>query len=79
MQFARYWPQDCVEFLYWNSQPSPPGFNPAPSLRFNPSIVYPTASTCALELTLATNYDDAELFNEKVTYGMMNHGGFGFA
>ena len=71
--------KNVLRFFTATEIPPPLGCNPTPSLRFNPSIVY--RSYClALELTLPTKYyDDAESFNEKVMYGVRNHGGFGFA
>ena len=58
----------------------PLGFETTPGLRFCNSIVFPTASTCALELTLPTKYhDNEEVFREKIIYGMLNHGGFGLS
>ena len=48
------------------------------TLSFNRDIVYPTASTCALEMTLPTRYhDNYELFKQKMVQGLLWHGGFG--
>ena len=56
----------------------PMGFGMAPVLRFDPSNMFPTASTCALELTLPTKYhNQPHLFKEKMVYAFKNHGGFG--
>ena len=45
-----------------------------PELNFN---VYPTASTCALQLTLPTKYSVYEDFKKSLTTGFLCHGGFG--
>ncbi len=40
-----------------------------------PTTDFPLASTCALELTLASKFhNDYEMFKDKLVY---NHGGFG--
>jgi len=49
-----------------------------PSVQFSSYIEYPTASTCALEITLPTKYHDSPKdFNAKMIYALKNHGGFG--
>ena len=53
----------------------PMGVGMAPVLRFDPSNMFPTASTCALEFTLYHN--QPHLFKEKMVYAFKNHGGFG--
>lgn len=55
----------------------PLGFNKSVTLNFNPSIPYPTASTCALELTLPTKYSDFDEFKKNLDVGFTMHGGFG--
>ena len=56
----------------------PCGFPPGkPVLSFNSSNPYPTASTCALELTLPTKYDDYQEFKSKMDQAFSMHGGFG--
>ena len=50
------------------------GFDYPPCVRFSATTIFPTASTCALELTLPTRYfNQPELFKEKITYAMLNH------
>lgn len=59
--------------------PPPTGFQPA-TLKFNHSadLEFPTASTCALELTLPTkHHNNPALFSMKMLYALNNHGGFG--
>ena len=54
------------------------GFDVQPVLTFSPSAIYPTASTCALQLTLPTmHYNKPDTFKEKMLYALKNHGGFG--
>lgn len=50
-----------------------------PCLSFNHSAVYPTASTCAIELTLPTKYfqEPYHVFREVMYTAMLCHGGFG--
>ena len=65
--------------LFTGSESIPPcGFPPGkPVLSFNSSNPYPTASTCALELTLPTKYDDYQEFKSKMDQAFSMHGGFG--
>ena len=54
------------------------GFGEAPSLAFSHSdSPFPTASTCATQLVLPTKNKDQTSFNDKMIYGLLNHGGFG--
>ena len=56
----------------------PLGFDSPLSLQFNSHNVFPMASTCALELTLPSQYfNNATKFQERMAYAMKNHGGFG--
>ena len=52
-----------------------------PSLHFNSANihVYPTASTCAIELTLPTKYSTYGEFKHSLTTGFLYHGGFGLS
>ena len=70
---------DDVMIFFSGSDKLPPlGFPKKPSLHFNSTNIYPTASTCALELTLpskyGTNYD---AFKAAMFVGLKYHGGFG--
>ena len=69
---------DCLA-LFTGAECIPPtGFDTNCTLNFNSSAVYPTASTCALLLTLPTKYyEDYYHFKDKMFFGLMNHGGFG--
>lgn len=74
----------CVElgivlsFTTGSEMVPPLGFDHPLAIRFNNSNVFPTASTCALELTLPTKYyDQPQEFYKKISYAMKNHGGFG--
>ena len=56
----------------------PMDFETQPSLYFSSSLFLPTASTCALSLTLPTRYyNDPITFKKKMIFAIMNHGGFG--
>ena len=46
-------------------------------LSFNPVNPYPTASTCAIELTLPSKYRDYEQFKKQLDTAFRLHGGFG--
>ena len=49
------------------------------TLNFNNEIVYPAASTCAIELTLPTMHKDYSVFKEHMHLALTTmHGGFGF-
>lgn len=47
------------------------------TLNFNDEISYPTASTCAIELTLPTKHKDYTVFKEHMYVALTMHGGFG--
>ena len=49
---------DCLSFFTGAEQVPPAGFDRECTLNFNSSNIYPTASTCALVLTLPTMYYD---------------------
>lgn len=67
-----------LSFFTGTEYPPPLGFDTEPTLRFSNYSEYPTASTCALELTIPTKYYDSPRdFHEKMIYGLKNHGGFG--
>lgn len=54
------------------------GFDHEATLSFSPTAYYPSASTCALELILPTNYfNDESLFRERCTFAFKNPCGFG--
>eukprot|EP00118_Oscarella_pearsei_P022895 m.268449 g.268449 ORF g.268449 m.268449 type:complete len:69 (+) comp40528_c0_seq3:1423-1629(+) len=53
------------------------GFQEKSTLCFSDSEVYPTSSTCALTLTLPSQYKDYKNFKEKMAHALKNHGGFG--
>ena len=46
-------------------------------LNFNPHNPYPMASTCAIQLTLPTKYQDYDEFQKHLNIGFSMHGGFG--
>ena len=68
---------DCLSFFTGANRIPPIGFHGC-TLNFSSSSIFPTASTCALTLTLPTKYyDNYHEFKEKVMFGFYNHGGFG--
>lgn len=66
-----------LSFFTGAEEVPPLGFSPPPTLHFNRHEVYPTASTCALELVLPTQYDTYEQFKDAMLTGLLFHGGFG--
>ncbi len=57
----------------------PLGFPHDPQLNFSPTSPYPTASTCAIELTLPMMYNISTQFEEKLKQAFILHGGFGLS
>jgi hypothetical protein len=68
--------EDILSFFTGASHPPPLGF-PDATLNFNPTNIYPTASTCSLCLTLPTKYESFDTFKEAFVFAMQCHGGFG--
>ncbi len=81
IHISRWWRgslRRCVKFFCGASKIPPLGFDSTPALSFSDSAIYPTASTCALHLTLPTKYhSNYSLFKEKMTQAITCHGGFG--
>lgn len=48
-------------------------------LVFSDDIVYPSASTCAIQLTLPTRYSSYDTFKKALDTGFLMHGGFGLS
>ena len=46
-------------------------------LSFNKDLIFPTASTCAIELTLPTKHKDYDTFKHNMIIALSMHGGFG--
>ena len=46
-------------------------------ISFNPANQYPTASTCAIQLTLPTKHTDYIQFKKQLDVTLTMHGGFG--
>ena len=71
---------DCLAFFTGAEQVPPAGFDRECTLNFNSTNIYPTASTCALVLTLPTlYYDRYNTFRNKMLFAFLNHGGFGLS
>ena len=69
---------DCLSFFTGSTSIPLTGFEDVATLNFNPTNVFPTASTCSLTLTLPTMYYECySTFKEKMEYAFFNHGGFG--
>ena len=63
--------------LFTGADTIPPlGFPHPPTLYFSPENPYPTASTCAIQLTLPTKHESYDSFKKAMSYGLLNHGGF---
>lgn len=62
--------------FFTGSDHIPPLGLPDGTLSFNPENAYPTASTCAIELTLPTKLS-REDFRKNLTTAFTMHGGFG--
>lgn len=56
----------------------PLGFPHDPVLGFSDSL-YPTAATCAIQLTLPTRYTDYSAFKAALDLAFLSHGGFGLS
>ena len=54
----------------------PLGYSSA-TLNFNPTNQYPTASTCAIALSLPTKYTEYRQFKRQLNVALTMHGGFG--
>lgn len=66
--------------FFTGSESIPPlGFPHDPVLNFSDTSIYPTASTCAIQLTLPLCYTDYDKFKDALTMGFRNHGGFGLS
>ena len=48
-------------------------------INFNDDNIYPTSSTCALQLTLPTLYLNFESFKSALDTGFLMHGVFGLS
>jgi hypothetical protein len=59
-----------------NSIP-PTGYDVTPIMYFNPTSLYPTASTCALQLTIPTCHSGYDSFKQAMDVAFRMHGGFG--
>lgn len=69
---------DCLAFFTGAGQIPAAGFDTTCTFNVSPTNVYPTASTCALVLTLPTRYHDSyETFRKHMLFAFFNHGGFG--
>ena len=69
--------RSVLSFFSGGEEIPPMGFQFEPELNFNPDNVYPTASTCAVQLTLPTRYKEYEAFKHAMTIGFTCHGGLG--
>ena len=67
---------EVLSFFTGTNRIPPLGFADA-TLNFSPTNPYPTASTCALTLTLPTKYTSYAEFKSVFVFSMQSHGGFG--
>lgn len=68
---------DMVLSFFTGTDRVPPLGYPRVVLSFNHSNPYPTSSTCAVELTLPTIYQDYDTFKHHLDVAFTMHGGFG--
>ena len=66
-----------VMSFFTGSDSIPPLGLPDAVLNFNLDNIYPTASTCAIELTLPSKLHSYEEFKANLTTAFTMHGGFG--
>lgn len=70
---------NIVNFFSGADEAPPMGFPFEPELNFNDFNHYPTASTCAVQLTLPTKFDNYIDFKRSLNTGFLFHGGFGLS
>ena len=68
--------KNIISFFTGGDCIPPLGFETA-ILNFNSTNPYPTASTCAIHLTLPTKYEDYEEYKKHMDTAFKMHGGFG--
>lgn len=71
---------ETVLSFFTGSEEIPPngyGVVVHPCINFNDDQPYPTASTCAITLTLPTKYSVFSTFKSAMDTAMLCHGGFG--
>ena len=69
-----------VMVFYTGGEEIPPmGYSHDPIINFSSSSPYPTASTCGLQFTLPTCYNEYDLFKTAMDTAMLMHGGFGLS
>lgn len=67
-----------VMIFFSGADAEPPGgFSQQPSLAFSQSSMYPTASTCTLELTIPACYEKYNEFKQAILTGLLSNDGFG--
>ena len=71
--------ETVLSFFTGASEVPPLGFPHSPQLNFSSTSPYPTASTCAIELTLPTMYKNSTQFEESMEQAFLSHGGFGLS
>ena len=57
----------------------PMGYIRTPEINVNHAATYPTASTCALQLTLPTCHSQYQQFKTALDTAFVMHGGFGLS
>ncbi len=68
---------ESILSFFTGSDTVPPLGYASVTLSFNKHNIYPTSSTCAVELTLPTIHKDFNTFKEYMDVAMTMHGGFG--
>ena len=68
-----------LSFFTGSKEVPPLGLPHTPALNFSCNSPFPTASTCAIELTLPTIYDIEDDFETSMNTAFLQHGGFGLS
>ena len=68
---------ETIVAFFTGADAVPPLGYPSVTLNFNDENIYPTASTCAIVLTLPTKHQTYDVFKQHMMIGFSMHGGFG--
>lgn len=72
--------QRILNFFSGAEEVPPLGFPRTPTLNFNSDNIYPTASTCGVQLTLPDRYySNFQEFEKALNTAFLFHGGFGLS
>ena len=71
--------EDILIFFTGTDTIPPTGLPEKPALKFDSNEIYPTASTCLLQLVLPTRHQTYAAFKQHLDIAFKCHGGFGRA